>query len=113
MGVERRTVLRTAGVLGLAAAVEPRTSEIPVGGGKVFAKENLVVTQPTKGDFRGFSATCTHSGCKVAEVRDGAIQCYCHNSRFRITDGAVLAGPALLPLPAEPITVRKGIIRRT
>lgn len=56
---------------------------------------------------------CTHSGCLVSDVRDGAIHCYCHGSRFRITDGSVATGPALLPLPIEPITVRNGTIRRT
>ena len=32
------------------------TSQIPVGGGKIFGAEQVVVTQPTKGDFEAFSA---------------------------------------------------------
>src|SRR5689334_20084873 len=41
------------------------TTEIPVGGGKVFAGQNVVITQPSAGTFKGFSATCTHQGCQV------------------------------------------------
>ncbi|MFD3996966.1 Rieske 2Fe-2S domain-containing protein [Streptomyces sp. NPDC058583] len=82
-----------------------RTADIPVGGGKVFAAEKVVVTQPTPGEFKAFSAICTHQGCLVNKVADGTIDCPCHGSKFRITDAAVVAGPAPRPLPAEQITV--------
>ncbi|MEU9594803.1 Rieske (2Fe-2S) protein [Streptomyces sp. NPDC048219] len=81
------------------------TSDIPVGGGKIFDAEKIVVTQPQQGDFKAFSAVCTHQGCIVAEVRDGTIDCACHGSRFAITDGAVERGPATKPLPEKRITV--------
>ncbi|MFE0457088.1 Rieske (2Fe-2S) protein [Streptomyces sp. NPDC058914] len=82
------------------------TADIPVGGGKVFAKEKVVVTQPAEGDFKAFSALCTHQGCMVSTVADGTINCACHRSSFRIDDGAVTEGPATKPLPAERITVQ-------
>ncbi|MER5739864.1 MULTISPECIES: Rieske (2Fe-2S) protein [unclassified Streptomyces] len=81
------------------------TSEIPVGGGTVFADRKVVVTQPVKGEFKAFSAICTHQGCTVNKVADGTIDCPCHGSKFSVTDGAVKAGPAPRPLPAEEITV--------
>ena len=81
------------------------TSDVPVGGGTVFADKDVVVTQPTPGEFKAFSATCTHQGCKVKSVTDGVIVCPCHGSRFAITDGAVTGGPAQRPLPAKTITV--------
>ncbi|MEU3608243.1 Rieske (2Fe-2S) protein [Streptomyces sp. NPDC035033] len=81
------------------------TSEIPVGGGTVFADRKVVVTQPVEGEFRAFSAICTHQGCTVNKVADGTIDCPCHGSKFAIADGAVKAGPAPRPLPAEEITV--------
>ncbi|MEU9862315.1 Rieske (2Fe-2S) protein [Streptomyces sp. NPDC047971] len=81
------------------------TSDIPVGGGTIFKEEKIVVTQPTAGDFKAFSAICTHQGCIVAKVENGTIDCACHGSTFRITDGSVVTGPATRPLPAEEITV--------
>ena len=81
------------------------TSDVPVGGGTVFAEQDVVVTQPTAGDFKAFSATCTHQGCKVKSVADGVIVCPCHGSKFAIADGAVTAGPAKSPLPEKTISV--------
>ena len=83
-----------------------KTADIPVGGGKIFKDEKVVVTQPTQGDFKAFSAVCTHQGCIVATVADGTINCACHGSRFEIADGAVANGPATEPLPTEKITVK-------
>ncbi|QGZ48231.1 MULTISPECIES: Rieske (2Fe-2S) protein [Streptomyces] len=82
-----------------------RTSQIPVGGGTVFKERKVVVTQPTAGEFKAFSAVCTHQGCTVGKVENGTIDCPCHGSRFRIADGSVAAGPASRPLPEERITV--------
>ncbi|MEU2777944.1 Rieske (2Fe-2S) protein [Streptomyces sp. NPDC007162] len=82
-----------------------QTSEIPEGGGMIFKDQKIVVTQPTKGEFKAFSAICTHMGCTVAKVADGTIDCPCHGSRFHIADGAVAHGPATRPLPAKSITV--------
>lgn len=82
------------------------TSEIPVGGGAVFKDAKVVVTQPTAGQFKGFSATCTHMGCIVADVGGGTINCGCHGSKFKIADGSVANGPASSPLPAANITVQ-------
>ncbi|CAM5255062.1 Rieske (2Fe-2S) protein [Streptomyces fumanus] len=90
-----------------------RTDEIPVGGGKVFKDRKVVVTQPEKGDFKAFSAICTHQGCTVAEVAGGTINCACHGSRFALADGAVRKGPATEPLPVERITVEDGSVRLT
>jgi nitrite reductase/ring-hydroxylating ferredoxin subunit len=86
------------------------TSEIPMGGGKVFAAEKVVVTQPVSGTFKAFSAVCTHMQCIVDRVANGTIDCPCHGSKFKIADGAVAAGPAPSPLPAESIKVEGGKI---
>ncbi|MFB6667695.1 MULTISPECIES: Rieske (2Fe-2S) protein [unclassified Streptomyces] len=88
-----------------------RTGDIPVGGGTVFKEQKVVVTQPTEGEFKAFSAVCTHQNCLVSTVSDGTINCPCHGSRFSVTDAAVEAGPATRPLPAEQISVSGGAIR--
>ncbi|MFF9361437.1 Rieske (2Fe-2S) protein [Streptomyces griseoluteus] len=80
-------------------------SEIPEGGGKIFAAQKVVVTQPTKGEYKAFSAICTHQGCTMNEVANGTVDCSCHGSRFRISDGSVAQGPATQPLAAKEITV--------
>jgi Rieske Fe-S protein len=89
------------------------TDEIPVGGGKIFKEEEVVVTQPEQGRFKAFSAICTHQRCTVASVSDGTINCVCHGSKFRIADGSVAHGPATRPLPAEQITVEGDSVRLT
>ena len=82
------------------------TSDIEVGGGTIFADEKVVVTQPTEGEFKAFSATCTHQGCAVGSVSDGLIHCPCHNSQFSIADGSTQGGPATAPLPEVAIAVK-------
>ncbi|MEU3850896.1 Rieske (2Fe-2S) protein [Streptomyces sp. NPDC029554] len=90
---------------GGAGSALASTADIPEGGGKVFAEQKVVVTQPTAGEFKAFSATCTHQGCAVKSIADGVINCPCHNSNFSITDGSVKSGPATKPLPEMKITV--------
>ncbi len=87
-------------------------ADVPVGGGRVLGAEEIVVTQPEEGEFRAFSAICTHQRCLVSEVADGMINCPCHGSRFNITDGSVERGPATRPLPEERITVDGNTVRR-
>lgn len=88
-----------------AAGPIAATADIPVGGGKIFAEKGVVVTQPTAGAFKAFSATCTHQGCLVETVEGGTINCPCHGSSFAIADGAVAGGPAPAPLASRAITV--------
>ncbi|GAA1291161.1 hypothetical protein GCM10009609_69290 [Pseudonocardia aurantiaca] len=83
---------------------------VPVGGGTIVAAHGVVVTQPSAGVFVAFSATCTHLGCTVRAVAGGTINCFCHGSRFRITDGSVAGGPAPRPLPRVTLTVADGLI---
>lgn len=80
-------------------------ADIPVGGGKVFDSAKVVVTQPTEGDYKAFSAVCTHQGCTVSGVEGGTINCACHGSKFDIATGEVKGGPATKALPEKKVTV--------
>ncbi|MFC7676117.1 Rieske (2Fe-2S) protein [Mycolicibacterium sp. GCM10028919] len=121
----RRTVLACAGV-GIAAATmtacstygdEPEpaapsggapaalaaTADVPVGSGVIL--DDVVLTQPTAGVFKGFSKRCPHAGCSVSEITDGNIVCPCHGSRFDL-EGAVVNGPAASALSPKAVTVQ-------
>lgn len=82
--------------------VVAQTGEVPVGGGLVVMDSKLVITQPEEGDYRAYSAICSHQGCTVQEVTH-AIRCWCHTSEFDLETGEPLSGPATEPL--EPFTV--------
>ena len=82
------------------------TSDVPVGSGVILSDQKVVVTQPTQGDFKGFSAVCTHMGCIVATVSGDTISCPCHGSQYSIKDGSVISGPAPKPLPPVGIKVK-------
>lgn len=79
------------------------TADVPVGSGIIVGE--TIITQPVAGDFKAFSAVCTHSGCLINAVADGTINCPCHGSKFSL-DGAVVRGPAARPLTEETITVQ-------
>ena len=83
-------------------------AKVPVGGGVVVTQRGVVVTQPRKGRFRVFSATCTHAGCTVSSVVARRINCPCHGSQFAISDGSVMAGPAKAPLSPRSFKIRLG-----
>ena len=86
------------------APLTAKEADIPVGSGKVFPDAKAVITQPKKGEFKAFSAVCTHQGCLVETVTD-TINCPCHGSKYSITDGSVVNPPAPQPLPAKTIKV--------
>lgn len=80
--------------------------EIPVDGGKILPDDGgTVITQPSAGIYKAFTATCTHAGCTVATVANNQIMCPCHGSIFSAQDGTVVQGPASRPLAAKPVAV--------
>jgi Rieske Fe-S protein len=96
----------------MSGTVEVKADEVPVGSGKVFGDQGVVVTQPAAGTYRAFTATCTHAGCTLAGVTD-TINCNCHGSKFSVTDGSVVNGPATSPLKAYSAAASGDTIRIT
>jgi Rieske Fe-S protein len=80
------------------------TSDIPEGSGKIFGDAGVVITQPQPGEFKGFTNICTHMGCPVHDVTS-TINCICHGSKYSITDGSVVNGPATQALAAKQLKV--------
>lgn len=105
-GTTAEGVVSSAASAAASAAGEAiRSAEVPVGGGIVIDALKVVVTQPTAGDFKAFSAVCPHQGCTVGGVTDGLITCPCHGSQFDIATGAVRTGPATTGLEAKSVSV--------
>lgn len=93
-----------------SGTVLAKTSDIPVDGGKIISSAQIVITQPSAGQYKAFTAVCTHQGCTVSNVSGNQIQCPCHGSVFSAKDGSVIQGPATAPLAAKTITVANGQI---
>lgn len=128
---DRRIVFRGLGALGAAAAlagcgsggssvsapdmesgtVLGTTDEVPVGGGVIVADAQVVLVQPSEGEFVALSAVCTHEACLVSNIEDDEIGCTCHGSRFDLFTGEVTGGPAPTALPEVAITVEGDEIR--
>ncbi|MBD7950242.1 Rieske (2Fe-2S) protein [Oerskovia rustica] len=89
-----------------SGTVVTATGDVPVGGAVSVQVDGApyLVTQPEEGTFEAFSAICTHQGCTVAPG-DGELDCPCHGSRFDLSTGDVLGGPAPSPLPRLAVTV--------
>jgi Rieske Fe-S protein len=83
-------------------------TEVPVGGAKIFRDDKVVVSQPTQGSFKAFSAVCTHQGCVLDSVDGTTASCPCHGSKFNAETGAVIQGPATRALPAVKVAEASG-----
>ena len=94
-----------SGSAGGGGAALASTTDVPVGGCFVVAASKIVLTQPTEGDFKAFTAVCTHQGCLVESSTEGDIPCPCHGSKFSLDDGSPQSGPASAALEAVEITV--------
>jgi Rieske Fe-S protein len=87
------------------------TGDIPVGSGRIFANEKVVVTQPTEGTFKAYDTTCSHAGCAVTKISGGKINCLCHGAEFSAEDGSVTGGPAPTGLQEVSINVEGDAIQ--
>ena len=76
--------------------------ELSAGQGGILREglRKVAACRDLAGKLHVHSAVCTHSGCEVAwNSTEQCWDCSCHGSHFA-PDGAVLNGPAVLPLQA-------------
>jgi len=122
---DRRTFLRTAcaccAAVGLAACtssgaplhsaaghVLAKLADIPVGGSASATSPDgkpLLLARPTATTVVAFSAVCTHQGCTV-EPAGSQVGCPCHDAVYDAFTGAVVSGPAPLPLTKYAVAIR-------
>lgn len=90
----------------------------------VIAAEDLPAGQLTRVEAAGMpvllwkdeqkmyalAATCSHLGGPLTEgtCQDGIVSCPWHGSRFRLSDGSVVRGPAVYAQPSFAVRVRQG-----
>jgi len=90
------------------SVVAAKISEIKPNQGKIFqfgTKPGLLIETPT-GEYRAFSAICTHLDCTVQYREDEKlIWCACHNGRYDLS-GKNISGPPPRPLEAFEVNVR-------
>jgi nitrite reductase/ring-hydroxylating ferredoxin subunit/uncharacterized membrane protein len=98
----------------------------PQGYLRALRESDLREGQPVRGEINGLRVVlvkrsgrvyalgerCSHLGGPLAEgqVRDDAIVCPWHGSRFALEDGRVLDGPATMPQPCFETRVRDGFV---
>jgi len=91
-----------------STVVAAKVSEIKPNAGKIFrfgSKPGILVRLPS-GEWRAFSAVCTHLQCTVQYRSDlERIWCPCHNGQFDLT-GKNVAGPPPGPLERYDVTVK-------
>ena len=90
------------------SVVAAKVSDLAPNSGKTFkfgSKPGILVRTPS-GEYRAFSAICTHLQCTV-QYRDDqqSIWCACHNGRFDLS-GRNVAGPPPRPLEMYDVAVR-------
>ncbi|MBI2618602.1 MAG: Rieske (2Fe-2S) protein [Ignavibacteriales bacterium] len=63
-----------------------------------FGNKPVILVRKPNGEFRSFSATCTHLDCTVQYRSDmGVIWCACHNGKYDL-NGRNIEGPPPRPL---------------
>jgi nitrite reductase/ring-hydroxylating ferredoxin subunit len=82
--------------------------DVPIGQMRAFdVSGSKVNVLSADGHLYAIDDTCTHTGCSLAKGRlDGTtVTCACHGSRFDVTSGAVIRGPAARPVRSRLVQV--------
>ena len=85
-----------------------KASEIQDGGMKgldVNGKHILLAN--IGGRYYAISNICSHQKCELSDgkLEGNAVKCICHGSKFDVTSGSVLSGPAEKPVESYEVKV--------
>jgi len=74
---------------------------------------NRIAVAAVGNAFYAFGDTCTHQGCSLADghLEGTTVTCPCHGSRFDVTTGEVVRGPAREPVRSYPVRLEAGALR--
>ena len=90
------------------SVVAAKLSEIPVNSGKIFKFGNKpgILVRTAAGEFKAFSAVCTHLEC-IVQYRSETKQiwCACHNGQYNL-NGKNIGGPPPRPLEEFKVNTR-------
>lgn len=98
------------------AVEEVKVSNIKIGkvddmekdSGKIvkFGNKPVIVIRTQTGEYKAFSAICTHLDCIVQYKKEyGQIYCACHNGRYDL-NGKNVSGPPPAPLAKYNISIK-------
>ena len=91
-----------------SSVVAAKLSEVPVNSGKIFKFGNKpgILVRSAAGEFKAFSAVCTHLECIVQYREDTKqIWCACHNGQYNLS-GKNVGGPPPRPLEEYKVNTR-------
>lgn len=86
-----------------------KAREFPENSGKIlkFGRKPVILIKTDQGEFKAFSATCTHLDCIVQYRSDTRqIWCACHNGTYDL-NGRNISGPPPRPLDAFDVSIVK------
>ncbi|AIG64879.1 iron-sulfur protein [Corynebacterium atypicum] len=84
------------------SAEEVPAADVPVGSAIIVGR--YIIAQPTAGEYKAYSTQCPHANQQIDQVLGDKVKCPGHGSEFRLSDGAVLNGPARDPLREADVT---------
>jgi Rieske Fe-S protein len=88
--------------------VAGKVGELAPNSGKIFrfGKDPAILIMTPSGEYRAFTAICTHLDCTVQYRNDmEQIWCACHNGHYDL-NGNNVAGPPPAPLTQYSVAVR-------
>ena len=91
------------------SVVAARVGELKINSGKVFrfgSEPAILIRTPSTGEYRAFTAVCTHLGCTVQYRPDlHEIWCPCHNGIYDL-QGRNVSGPPPHPLAQYQVHIQ-------